>query len=206
MIIYKQDYNRDGKIVTRSVIGRTTEGCAEALAAFRLRHHITRSSYNEALADVKNGGKPHSIARDHSAARTPKKKKLTLSEMLNGAIALVDIIKGDIATDREIQRRAAICAECPMISDTSDSCTGCKQNKMSKFARDLAVKYGRNFIQPMIIAQHTTPKRTGRISEFYCGFCGCSCLNLILSHSKHFLKKENSARPANCWVHDEVTN
>lgn len=201
MIAYDQKLiNSNGQPSTSRIVGRDSKSCAIRLSKFRFSRNLERSELSHCFLDVAKNGYHYTVKQqEKSIAR--KENKLSLSKVISGSLALFDIIKGDIASDQEIKARAAICANCPLISDTSDKCTGCSSNKLFSYAKSLAVKYGRNYYQPTITAQHLTPKKTAQISEFYCGHCGCSCLNLVLSKSKHFLEKENQERPANCWVH-----
>ena len=196
MIAYDETYN--GK--TARLVGKNGDGCASSLYNFRRRKNLPGATVAQCKLDVANRGYKHNIIQNN--VNKPSPKKLSMGEVLHGSVALFDIIQGDVVDDITLRKRAAICAECPLISNTSDNCQGCKANKLAKYARNLAVKFGRNFIEPTITVNHLRPVKTAKIKEFYCGHCGCSVLNLCLSKSKHFLNKENESRPSNCCVHD----
>lgn len=204
MIAYKQKFiNINGDAATTIVTGIDGRACAKSLLNFRTKRNLGRATEKECNFDVARDGYKYTLKQqDKAPAR--KENKLSIAKVINGSKALFDIIKGDVASDQEIKARAAICAQCPLISETSDRCAGCSSNKIFKYARDLAVRYGRNFFIPTIIAEHTRPRKTAPISQFYCGHCGCSCLNLVLSKSKHFLAKEKEPRPENCWVNKNI--
>jgi hypothetical protein len=201
MIAYKETYiNSNGDQLSTVIVGANGEKCANRLSKFRISRNISRADLQSCKNDVALHGYPHTVKQKNEPI-IRKENKLSVAKVLSGSVALFDIVKGDIVDDSTIVERSKICANCPLISETSDRCVGCTSNKLFKYARNLAIKYGRNYYQPTITAKHLTPPKTAKISEFYCGHCGCSCLNLVLSKSKHFLTKENSERPANCWVH-----
>lgn len=203
MIAYDQKYtDSKGNIISTRIVGPDGTGCAFRLSKFRASRGIPNADPVSCRSDVGKDGYKYTIKQKEKAI-VRKSDKLSVAKVLRGSLALFDIVKGDIVDDRTIKARSAVCAECPLLSDTSDKCSGCVSNKLLSYARNIAVKYGRNFFQPTITAKHTTPKKTGPISNFYCSHCGCSALNLVLSKSKHFLDKENEARPDNCWVHNK---
>lgn len=193
MIAYS--FNHDG--ATKTVTGANARACANSLFSLKSKLNIP-TTLQQCLDEVAKHGSKHVVSVG-KAINVPAKKKLGLSEIISGGLALVDIIKGDVASDTEIEQRSLVCADCHLASKTSTNCKGCAGKALTRFSRHLAVSYGRNFIEPTIRHQK---EGVGKVSEFYCGFCGCNCLNLILSRSKHFLKKENSTRPKNCWVHN----
>lgn len=200
--IYKQLYVRnDGKPVTITMSSASLKGLIDKVFEFRKRKQLNPRDYISVNAEVTAKHKTRNQLINKSIISKPKIKKLTLQQAMLGAKALVQVIKGDVVDDFELRRRANICATCTIISDTDNKCTSCAKRGLSKVARDLAIRYGRNFTVPKIMAIHTKPVRTASLSEFYCGACGCSCLNLCLSRSKIFLAKEDAnLRPDHCWA------
>lgn len=187
---------KEGK---ETLIGEDEAALTKCLVAHRIRRHLPRATAEEAEADVQAKAfdfNPRSPSKPKLFARMAK-NAMTLRKLWSGSRAYFDILKGDVAPDALIVERANICAKCPHIMATETNCTTCAKNNIIKLAHSLAVKIGRNFINPRITTHY---KKTDRLSNFYCEHCGCSCLALCLSKSKHFLKLEDKERPANCWA------
>jgi len=186
--------------IKKTLMGYNANDCAASL----LKAHKAaglETTQQECLQLVALKGYNKRITQAKKPAVVQSKKKMSMVDVINGGLALVDILKGDLADDETIIARSKICEQCPVISDTADSCVGCAGKKLVTLARNLAVKYGRNFYNPKITPVNIKPPMQKPISNFYCGFCGCNCLNLVLSKDKHFVNKEKEDRPANCWVH-----
>lgn len=199
MIYY--NYKHSGK--TKVLMGNSVKDCAATLYRVKTKDGWSGTE-KECLTEVALHGYEKTVQQDKPLRTAPsltQRAKLSMVEVINGGLALVDIFKGDLASDDTIIKRAEICAACPLVSETSDGCVSCANKRLGNIAGRLAVSYGRNFINPMISPVHIKPPLRKPISNFYCGFCGCSCLNLVLSKDKHFVNKERSERPANCWVH-----
>jgi hypothetical protein len=198
---YTQFYTSNGKPVYVTKYADTEQQLIDKLLAFRLEKKIKPDSYEEVSLEVKSKIKSSGSAIKIDKQVKPKTNKLTLQQAVLGAKALVEIIKGDIVDDAELNRRASICAHCELINDTAGGCTSCARKGLVKLARNLAINYGRNFTVPKITAYKLRPVKSASLSEFYCGHCGCSCLNLALSKSKNFVSKENNeTRPDHCWA------
>lgn len=184
----------------KTLMGNTANECAMNLFRAKQRLNI-KSTEQECIQEVALNGYSKAVRKSKTRASLPGRKKLSMTDMINGGLALVDILRGDLADDDTIVARSKVCEQCPIISETADGCVGCAGKKVIRFARNLAVKYGRNFYTPKITPTHIKPPIQKPIHNFYCGFCGCNCLNLVLSKDKHFVNKEKQDRPANCWVH-----
>jgi len=199
---YKQLYISPlGKPVVITLSASSLGQLIEKVVSLRARKILSPRDVQSVTKEVTAR---HVIAKPSLASQPVAKTrtdKLTLQSVMRGGRALVDIIKGDVVEQAELQRRADICGRCKLISDTKEACTSCAKRGLAKFARNLAVSYGRNFLVPKIIAIHLRPVKTASLTEFYCGVCSCSCLNLCLSKSKNFLDKEDAnLRPDNCWA------
>lgn len=198
---YTQFYTSNGRPVYVTKYADSELQLIDKLVAFRLEKKIKPDGYEDVAREVKAKLKTSSSTIRVEKEVKPRTNKLTLHQAILGAKALVEIIKGDIVDDAELQRRATICAHCEIISDTSGGCTSCARKGLVKLARNLALNYGRNFAVPRITAYKLKPIKSASLSEFYCGHCSCSCLNLALSKSKNFVSKENNeTRPDNCWA------
>lgn len=201
MLTYSQSYVADsGEPLTAKIHGNTPVDLERNLLKFRIRMGVHRATPEEVAEDVAAyaGEYRNPKALKAKASNTGKIGRLSFSDVLRGTRALMDIVKGDIATQQEIERRAKICEDCPKLAATSDCKTCGGGRKFSRYANTLALAYGKGFVQPKI--------KSGKASEFYCGECGCSILNLILSKSKHFLSKETKERPKNCWASKSSPN
>jgi hypothetical protein len=201
--IYKQLYISGlGKPVTITMSSNSLDGLISKVFEFRQRKNLAPKDLPSVRREVTAKHKTKNQLINKSTAVKPRANKLTLQQAMLGAKALVKVIQGDVVSDAELQRRAEVCARCPKISDTSTTCsTSCAKRGLARFARNLAIRYGRNFTVPKIMAIHTRPVKTASLSEFYCGVCSCSCLNLCLSKSKNFLAKEDAdLRPDHCWA------
>lgn len=119
------------------------------------------------------------------------RKKPSLAETIHGAKALLRYMGGSSVSSQELERRSAICNNCPLRDSVSDcmSCGG--SGKVALFINQL----------------RRSKKFEGSIPESlrkkFCGFCGCSLPLLLVSKFKDFeveSPQKNAARPDHCWL------
>lgn len=120
-----------------------------------------------------------------------KKRKVKLAEAWSAGLALLRQASGMTVDQEEHNRRAAICAKCPMRGEIS-TCLGC--GGASKLAR-LVNGLSKLVTQPV--------KIDSRMKHHYCNVCGCSLALLTITNS-NYLPSESSetnvARPIQCWM------
>lgn len=201
MIKYKQFYeDKEGGIVTTTIMGVNEDDAAASLLRFRTKNKIEGANLEACKEDIKNGSSKFRLKK--TGEKMDHQPKMSLTKLIQGALATFSVIKGDIASQEEINRRSEICFDCKKIA-VSTGCSTCSssKNKAADFSRMLAIKYGKSFTTPTGTAYNMNGAvASGPISKFFCGFCGCSCLVLVLSKSRHFLKRENTDRPDHCWA------
>lgn len=128
--------------------------------------------------------------KEFNPVQAPKDGK-SFSEVVNGAKAVVNVIKGEVAPQEEISRRAMICTSCPLKKETTD-CVACG------FGSRLAT-----FINRLKKEVFTEPyKIPNGIEREYCSVCSCSLAMMIPSKMSAFNEDENKQekRPDYCWV------
>jgi hypothetical protein len=125
------------------------------------------------------------------------KSQLKMAEVVNGAKAILNVAKGEVASQEEITRRASICTSCPMTSETSD-CIGCG------FGERL-VAFTKKLRTDLFGASYKIPNGMERL---YCKVCSCSLAIMIPSKMSAFNEKDGkqAERPNHCWVKKESPN
>jgi hypothetical protein len=137
------------------------------------------------------------ILKQNNQTKAPKESGLTLGEVIKGGIAMLKFIKGDHASNREIQRRSKICQGCEDKSMVSDcmSCGGSRRVATAVNAEK--AKHGNQIDIP------------AEIQKMYCKHCKCSLIVMIATKYKE-LKPESSSviesRPNHCWLKPSSPN
>lgn len=109
-------------------------------------------------------------------------------DAIAAAKAFREAVRGNVVSDAEILRRAAICAACP------------KRQKVTGWKSEVSKKLG------MIANKNRVPSK---VSDYRCGVCGCSLMLLLPATSKDLHKdspEEAKNRPKTCWLTAEVKN
>lgn len=119
-----------------------------------------------------------------------EKKSTSFSDAVTGAKALLRIVAGDKVPQEEINRRAAICTSCPMVSGVSN-CRACGfGGQLTKFVNATKASFGKDFKIP------------NGLSDKYCSVCTCSLLMMLPSNMEAFQEsaEKQGERPNHCWV------
>lgn len=120
-----------------------------------------------------------------------KTKKISFSEALNGAKALLKYSAGNSVSGKEILRRSSICEKCPLLSNVSN-CMGCGAASV--------ITKAVNGIRSVKGAEIPIPKA---VNTKYCGVCQCSIPLMVVTRYEDFrteTTEKNSRRPDNCWL------
>lgn len=130
-----------------------------------------------------------------------QKKYITPQEAINGAKAvfLQNIVLNNVESQKEIDRRSAICERCPALSAMAGCSKGCGISKIALDAYNATVN---KFFGG---ARYNIPTR---LKKTYCGVCGCSSAAILPAKLEHFLpdsEEKARIRPANCWLHNRNT-
>lgn len=193
-----------------SILGDSIEELVNNVIVYRKNNKLKPIEYNKVFNQVRRQSKNHQSFRksrtfkrqeQERQLKPSKKRKLTLGQMFHGARAYIDIGRGNIVSQTEINRRARICANCPKISDTTD-CFGCGAGRrLVSQVQKLKQDTKQQFSIPQVIVGHRTSEQP--ISKYYCSVCSCSCIALNVSQMKHIRSEEdsiNKQRPEECWM------
>jgi len=204
---YKQITN-SGTTVT--IVGRDINRLVDNVLLYRRKNKIGETEYNKVYNEVKGriaiGQKvsPKITAEsviEAESKKSNKKRKISFHDAMRAAAAIADISKGNIVDQTEIERRASICAGCPLISDVSD-CIGCGAGaRITKAVLGLQKESGAAFNVPMI--QRNGKSGAESLSKMFCHHCGCSCLTLCVCKMEHIRtegEEKNQSRPDHCWM------
>lgn len=117
----------------------------------------------------------------------------TPDEVYKGAIAHLKNILGITVDQTEINRRAAICQNCPHTCGIAGCSRGCGLGKAAVALWDKTMKFfgGKRYEVPAAL------KRT------YCGVCGCSHGVILAARLEDFhpdSPEKANKRPDNCWL------
>ncbi len=138
-----------------------------------------------------------SKAIDRQSKISHQKKKITLTEAIHGAKAVLKYTSGKNAGESEINRRASICLQCP-IQDEIGGCRSCGlAGTIAKFV---------NTIRSSMKLEAPIP---AGIRELYCGHCKCSLALIVVTQMDGFVEedpKENAKRPDMCWLKTTSTS
>lgn len=126
-----------------------------------------------------------------------KPSKLTFSQVVTGAHAILRYTTGTSASDKEVTRRTDICLTCPHRSETA-GCGPCG------FGRRVA-----NFINSLRAKKKTEAPIDAAIKQSYCDVCKCSIPMMVLTRYEDFYKEvsvKNNMRPDYCWLKESSPN
>lgn len=158
------------------------------------RQQGMKADYNLVYNELK---RQHSRGEQRTIHKASAQKVfITPQEALNGAKAvfLKNIIQNDIESQKEIDRRAAICESCPKLSAMAGCSKGCGLSKIALDAYNKAVE---------IFHKGSRYNIPTRLKKTYCGVCGCSSAAILPAKLEHFLpdsEEKAAARPAQCWL------
>lgn len=119
-----------------------------------------------------------------------KKSKVTLSDAIRGAEAILKMIKGETVSQTEINERARICSNCPKHSKVS-GCMSCGFGAiLGKFINKLKNFWGGGVQIPK------------EIKNLYCSCCDCSISIMAPARLERFSEKAKNdpCRPKECWL------
>lgn len=140
------------------------------------------------------------IRKQNNATKDDEKQKknLTLAEAVKGALAVLRSIRQDTcASNNEIQRRAAICAVCPLKTRVSD-CMSCGAGaKVTTLANKIQASFGNKIKIPK------------NIIKDYCSVCGCSLATMVVTKYSDLSPESPqkvATRPAFCWLNPSSNN
>lgn len=126
-----------------------------------------------------------------------RSRSVSIQDAAKAATALIKIIPGDYVSQEEYQRRAKICATCPLRQRNSD-CMGCGgSGRAARMLMSFRSKLGLGY------------KVDEKIARQFCGFCGCSLSLLMLTKIKNYKTEDeetNSSRPSHCWLRRNSQN
>jgi len=118
-------------------------------------------------------------------------KKIGFNEAMTGALAAIKFTVGKSTSPKEIQRRANICASCPM-SSTVGGCYACGMGgRIAKVISSIRAKKGSAIAIPV------------EIKSKYCGFCKCALPLMVVTKLEDFHSENqelNLTRPDICWL------
>jgi hypothetical protein len=128
----------------------------------------------------------------------PRKKSVSFKEGLVGAQALVKNLAGFGVEQSELNRRAAVCSGCPMVSDFTD-CKACgaaaKINNKVESMRQMLSMGGKVY--------------PNGLKDKSCKHCGCALSVMMATKMSNFLEREEGisiTRPKNCWLNPTSPN
>lgn len=129
---------------------------------------------------------------DRQSKVKQKNGKVTFSDAVNGAKALLRHATSNSVEYAEISRRSRICMKCPLRSQIS-MCGACGTagkiaNFITKFKQSIGVKASVD----------------AEIQHSYCGVCSCSLGLMVVSHISSF--HPDSGRPDECWLNPKSKN
>ena len=195
---YKQ-VSSSGSSVT--IQGETLSFLVDNVIVYRRQKGLSPTGYNIVYNEVRNQlNRRGSAPKPTVNPKNRKERKLSLGDIFHGAKAYVDLGRGKTVSQQELNRRADICFNCPLISETTD-CFGCGAGaRLARKVASLKNEVGHTFNIP---SGSTQTKSNIELSKLYCGVCGCSALALSLSKMKHIRTESNELneqRPDNCWI------
>jgi hypothetical protein len=134
----------------------------------------------------------------YDRAKLEAKPAPKLSEAWHAGLAIVKQAQGDVVTQAEHDRRAKICAKCPMSSETSIcmSCGG--TGKISALIGSIKQHIGGKII-----------KIDDKVRKKYCSVCGCFIPLLSITKTQYLpveTPEANRLRPIGCWIRKDSPN
>lgn len=180
MFKYKIRYNGE------EYLGNSVDGVAASLFKAGGFAHI-----NDAIRFVNKNIVP--VVKGVEVERVNVNRKrvhVTLADAKNGAISALRQIGGNVVDQNEINRRAAICTNCPLKGQIS-GCMGCGlAAKITNFVNTVKGLWGASYNIP------------NDLKKNHCQACGCSLAMMLPAELQDFTEKErtNKLRPNFCWV------
>lgn len=124
-----------------------------------------------------------------------EKSELTFKKMVAGASAIINVTKGSVVTQAEINRRASICQSCkekggPGVVSTGE-CRPCGfAARLATWINNVKRDFGKSFTIP------------NNFEDKGCGSCMCSLAVMLPSKISAFdyEKDSQNTRPDHCWV------
>jgi hypothetical protein len=176
----------------------TPEILIVAVQKHRRATGVEISDYDTAL-EIAKANKYLIDGNRYSKIVEPKKTyaKISLGAAISACSALVNVAKGNIVSDAEINRRWLICKSCPSTTTVSDcmSCGGA--GKASALINRIRGTVGKSF---------RIEQEAGRT---FCGECGCShalMIPTLLEKQKQESDVVNEKRPSQCWMRRDSKN
>jgi hypothetical protein len=126
-----------------------------------------------------------------------KQRKIPFRDAMAAGKAALKIIKGDVVSKQEMDRRWAICKGCPAITETKE-CFSCNR---AKFLADIT-----NTTKSIFGSDIKYPGESKKLS---CGVCGCMLAMLLPTKSDDLHKDtplQKEIRPDFCWMNPESPN
>ncbi len=174
----------------------------EELALRVYKHRSRNSGYtlDQARADVvhqlkfsgqKDVTPAHLIKPKNEKLAVPKRNKISLHDAFKAANAFLKLVKDDIVSQAEIDRRTRICLSCPKL-EMASNCMACGGSRIAT-----------NLLNAAKRALGSDIQFDRAIKTRYCGVCGCSLSLLIPTKLQHFKKDtpdKAASRPNICWA------
>lgn len=120
-----------------------------------------------------------------------KKGKFTIKEVISGAHAMLKRVVGDNVSNEEMQRRSAICSNCPHRTTVSD-CLQCGGSKRMAQA-----------INTFRTARKLESEIPEKVKTKYCSICSCSLALMVATKFEDLAPEDpakNASRPDYCWL------
>jgi hypothetical protein len=138
------------------------------------------------------------FVKRYTSTPKPRRKKVSWKDGLTGANALIMNTSGFGVSQLELNRRAGICSNCPMISEFTD-CMAC----------GAAAKIN-NAVEKM----KSMLKMGGKIypnglKDKSCGHCGCALSVMMATKTSNFSVSHegvSETRPKECWLNPKSNN
>lgn len=188
-------YQLTKKGTTKKIPGKDIHHLADAVSRWRKSNGFGNSDYNIIYNELKVTHPKEDLSLKGIAKGISKIRQVTVSNAWDALKASTKIVKGEVASQKEIDRRSEICLKCPMAVETSDcrSCSGTWSTTLAQLTDEVRNKTGVNF------------RISDTLKAKFCGVCGCTLMMLIASLKKNLHKddeKQKSLRPEECWMND----
>jgi hypothetical protein len=134
----------------------------------------------------------------YDRARLEARPAPKLSEAWHAGLAIAKQAQGDVVSQHEHNRRAAICSKCPMSSETS-ICMSCGGGgKISSLISSIRQYTGKSVI-----------RIDDKVKKKYCSVCGCFIPLLSITKNQYLPREtpeQNRLRPIGCWIRKDSPN
>ena len=160
----------------------------------RIARDNKKISVSEITSYVEENAKEYTL-------QEKEKNELTFKKMVAGASAIINVTKGSIVTQAEINRRASICQNCksnggPGVVSTGE-CRPCGfAARLATWINSVKKNFGKSFTIP------------NNFEDKGCGSCLCALAVMLPSKMSAFDYEKDSvnARPDHCWVKKTSNN